>query len=365
MDGFRARTRVVSPLEPEDVSFLRAFLARVGLEPEDDIEAAAFVMDLDEAVAVACLAGEVVKCVGVLPAYEGEGAAARAVAAIRAEAEARGRGRLFLYTRPSAVPFFESMGFRSLASSGFDEELPPPNYSAAPPEGAALLESDPMAFEAWAAGVARILPGGMAAGAVVLNANPFSLGHRSLVERASRLCGGGGLLVLVVAGDRSSFPGAVRERLVRAGTADIPGVFVASGGAYCVSGATFPAYYLRERSRAAELQAALDAELFATRIAPAFGIGTRFVGSEPYCPMTAAYNGALSRILPRRGLSLVELPRAELDGAAISASDVRSAIKVGDLDRACRLVPATTAEWLRSSEAIPIIEKIRAGSCRH
>ncbi len=367
MDGFRARARIISPLGPEDRGYLRTFLARIGLEPEDDIEAAAFVMDGDEPVATASLAGDVVKCVAVLPAYEGEGAAARALSAIRAEAEARGRDRLFLYTRPSGAALFESLGFSLLAMASLDDgPAAPPSSTIVPAEGAALLESDPRAFEAWAAGVARALPGGRAACAVVLNANPFTLGHRSLVERASRLAGqDGGLLVLVVAGDRSSFPGAVRERLVRAGTADLPGVTVASGGAYCVSGATFPAYYLREKSRAAELQAALDAELFASRIAPALGIRTRLVGSEPYCPVTSAYNRALARILPRHGLELVELPRVELDGAAVSASEVRSALKAGDLERACRLVPATTGDWLRSAEAGPVIESIRAGSGRH
>lgn len=373
MDDFRARARIISPLEPEDRSFLRAFLARAGLEPEDDIEATAIVMDGDEAVATASLAGDVVKCVAVLPGYEGEGAAARALSAIRAEAEARGRDRLFLYTKPSGAHLFESLGFRLLATATLDDgpaatafPNPAPSSTIVPAEGAALLESDPRAFEAWAAGVARVLPGGKAAGAVVLNANPFTLGHRSLVERASRLAGEeGGLLVLVVAGDRSSFPGAVRERLVRAGTADLPGVTVASGGAYCVSGATFPAYYLREKSRAAELQAALDAELFASRIAPALGIGARLVGSEPYCPVTAAYNRALARILPHYGIELIELPRVELDGAAVSASEVRSALKAGDLERACRLVPATTGDWLRSAEAEPVIESIRAGSGRH
>jgi [citrate (pro-3S)-lyase] ligase len=176
---------------------------------------------------------------------------------------------------------------------------------------------------------------------------------------------GGTLLVLVVAGDRSSFPAAVREKLVRSGTADLGNVVVASGGSYCVSGATFPAYYLKQKSAAAELQAALDATLFASRIAPAFGIRKRFVGTEPYCQVTSTYNRAMAAILPGYGVELVTIPRKEQKGEAISASRVRAALHDGKLDLAATLVPPTTAAWLRSAEATPILERIRTGSGRH
>ena len=226
-----------------------------------------------------------------------------------------------------------------------------------------LLESDPRAFEAWADAIKASLPGGKADGAAVVNCNPFTLGHRYLLERAAAACKT--LLVLVVAGDRSSFPGSVREALVRAGTADLGNVVVASGGSYCVSGATFPAYYLKEKSEAAELQARLDAELFASRIAPAFGITRRFVGTEPYCQVTAAYNRAMAAALPRHGIELVEIPRAESGGAAISASAVRAALRAGDMRRVAELVPGTTMDWLQSPAAVPILEKIKSGAGRH
>ncbi|MFH2115842.1 MAG: [citrate (pro-3S)-lyase] ligase, partial [Spirochaetota bacterium] len=147
--------------------------------------------------------------------------------------------------------------------------------------------------------------------------------------------------------------------------ADLGNVVVASGGSYCVSGATFPAYYLKHKSDAAEMQAALDATLFATRIAPALGIRLRFVGTEPYCEVTSAYNRAMAAILPGHGLELVTLERLERKGEAISASRVRAALHEGKLDLATTLVPPTTAAWLRSPEAFPILERIRTGSGRH
>lgn len=360
MDEFRIHTRIIDPPGADERAMLADFLAPLGLDLEDDVEVSAVVEDGLVPIATASLAGDVIKCVGVLPEREGEGAAARAVSAVIAEAEARGRRHLFVYTRPRNRSIFQSLGFVMLASTA----------GASPDEGVMLLENDAHAFDRWAEAIRLRLPGARAEGAVVVNCNPFTRGHRYLIERAAAACATGDapgqtLLVLVVAGDRSSFPGAVREQLVRAGTADIGNVVVASGGAYCVSGATFPAYYLKEKSQAADLQAALDAELFASRIALALGIRRRFVGTEPYCQVTAGYNRAMAEVLPRHGLELVELPRVESGGAAISASAVRAALHDGDMERALALVPATTAAWLRSAEAAPVLQKIRTGSGRH
>lgn len=357
MDEFRIHTRIIDPIGEDERAMLAAFLSPLGLDFEDDAELSVMVEDGQKPIATASLAGDVIKCVGVLPDREGEGAAARAVSAVLAEAEARGRRDIFVYTRPRNRAVFESLGFATLAiTAGSGAE-----------EGVMLMENDANAFDRWSKDIKSRLPGGSAVGAVVVNCNPFTLGHRYLIAKSADACAadGGNLLVLVVAGDRSSFPGAVRERLVKAGTADLGNVIVVSGGPYCVSGATFPAYYLKEKSQAADLQAALDAELFASRIAPALGIRRRFVGTEPYCQVTAGYNKAMAEVLPRHGVELVQIPRIESGGAAISASAVRAALRDGDMERALALVPPTTADWLLSAEAAPVLDRIRAGSGRH
>jgi [citrate (pro-3S)-lyase] ligase len=359
---------------------LSRFLWPLGLELEADVELSAVVEDNGSPIATASIAGDVIKCVGVLPGREGEGAAAKAVSTIMAEAQAKGRRHLFVYTRPGNKAIFENLGFYTLAEvkPGSSSGSPAGSPAFSRPEGVTLLENDEHAFEAWAARIRRNLPGGKAEGAIVVNCNPFTLGHRYLIEKAATAvasakpaggtedgAAGGTLLVLVVAGDRSSFPAVVREKLVRSGTADLGNVVVASGGSYCVSGATFPAYYLKQKSVAAELQASLDATLFASRIAPAFGIRRRFVGTEPYCEVTSAYNRAMAAILPGYGVELITIPRKEQQGEAISASRVRAALHDGKLDLAATLVPPTTIAWLRSAEATPILERIRTGSGRH
>jgi [citrate (pro-3S)-lyase] ligase len=358
LDEFRVRARILDPLTTADREKLRGFLAPLGLDFEDDIELSAAVEDNGTLVATASLAGDIIKCVGVLPGREGEGAAARAVSTIIAEAHARKRNRLFIYTKPGNRVIFEDLGFVTLAEV---------DHAADQRDGVTLLENDPHAFDSWVQAIRKRLPSGTADSAVVVNCNPFTLGHRYLIESSAAACAetGGTLLVLVVAGNRSSFPGDVREALVRSGTTDIGNVTVASGDAYCVSGATFPAYYLKKKSGAADLQAELDATLFATRIAPELGIRRRFVGTEPYCAVTSAYNKALAAVLPANGIELVTIKRAERDGVAISASAVRSALRDGDLERAAALVPPSTAAWLRTPEAAAVLERIRTGDGRH
>ena len=220
MDEFRIRTRILDPLGAADRKALEDFLVPLQLDLERDVETAVVVEDDGVPIATACLAGDVIKCVGVRPGREGEGAGARVVSAIMAEAHAKGRRRLFVYTSPGNKAIFENLGFTTLTeiSPGGDRR-----------DGVALLENDTHAFENWAAAIRRNLPEGKAEGAVVVNCNPFTLGHRYLIEKAAALSASsettnGTLLVLVLAGDRSSFPATVREALVRAGTADLGNV---------------------------------------------------------------------------------------------------------------------------------------------
>lgn len=377
MDEYRASVEILHPLHAPDRRRAEEFLIARGLTPERDIELTVLVSYDGKPAATASLAFDVVKEVAVDPSLEGEGLAALAVSRILAEAHSRGRHLLRVYTSPRNVETFRSFGFSLLASSGDD---------------AALLESDGRAFSRWALrtraeiglgedpaalpvpgsgrafraserGGAGALGTGYDLGAVVVNCNPFTLGHRSLIERAASRCAR--LLVFVLQSDKSSFPADVRLRLVRAGTADLPKVSVFPSGPYVISEATFPTYFLKERSRATEIHARLDLTLFAGRICPAFGISARFVGTEPYDPVTALYNDLMAEILPAAGVDLVELPRVTNSGAAISASSVRAAIRSMDWGSLENLVPSTTLEYLRSPEAVPVLERIRSAVSRH
>ncbi len=80
-----------------------------------------------------------------------------------------------------------------------------------------------------------------------MNANPFTLGHRHLVEQAAAQCDA--LHLFVVREDASFFPFSARLEMVRAGVAHLPNVVVHEGSQYIISRATFPAYFLKETGK--------------------------------------------------------------------------------------------------------------------
>ena len=125
-------------------------------------------------------------------------------------------------------------------------------------------------------------------GAVVMNANPFTLGHRYLVEQSAAQCDW--LHVFVVREDVSFFPYADRYPLVKQGVEGIERVTVHEGSAYMVSRATFSAYFFKEKGIVGDCFTAIDLLMFRNYIAPALGITHRFVGTEPFCATTRKYN---------------------------------------------------------------------------
>ncbi len=181
-------------------------------------------------------------------------------------------------------------------------------------------------------------------GAVVVNCNPFTRGHRYLIERAARSCDT--LYVFVLSEDRSFFPAADRMELVREGTRDLANVRVCPTGDYMISQATFPTYFIKDKARAPRMQLALDLAVFAGVFARELAITRRFVGTEPNCAVTASYNAAMHDYLPPRGIEVTELPRIEQNGEPISASRVRALLLAGDYEGLRPLVPDTTYEYL-------------------
>ena len=310
-------------------------------------------------VATGSLVGNVLQGIAVAHEFEGEGLASTVVSALLKRALDERMEHIFLYTKPEEAPRFESLGFVVLAAA----------RSRSTGLAAALLEWGGEGITKWKDGLRSFSKGRPeAAGAVVVNCNPFTLGHRRLIEWASRESPW--LYVLVVQEDRSVFPFETRIRLVREGTRDLDNVSVLPGGPYVISSATFPTYFTRMKageSAITELHALLDLELFRQHIAPPLRVRTRFVGTEPYCPVTSVYNETMKSTLPGGdgGVQVRELPRFALHGEAVSASRVRALLREGRINEVKQLVPAATWDWLHSEEAGPVLEKIRMNEGRH
>ena len=177
-------------------------------------------------------------------------------------------------------------------------------------------------------------------GVVVMNCNPFTLGHRYLIEQAAKQVER--LYVMVVKEDCSLFAYTERKAMVEQGVADIENVSVIDGSDYAISRATFPTYFLKRLDDAADTQMLLDLDLFRRHIAPALGATVRFVGTEPTDQLTRRYNQLMHEALK----DVREINRLEKDGNAVSASRVRKAMEEGDMNTIRQLVPPTTLPYI-------------------
>lgn len=185
------------------------------------------------------------------------------------------------------------------------------------------------------------------AGAIVMNCNPFTKGHRQLIEQAAREVDR--LYILVVEEDRSVFPFAERFEMVKAGTADLDHVVVAPSGRFVISSLTFPEYFMKDYVKEKDFDVSGDVRTFCERIAPPLGITMRFAGAEPFDPVTANYNRSMAELLPQYGIQFREIPRfATDDGRTISATDVRRFLAAGDFAALSVFVPETTLTILKA-----------------
>ena len=182
-------------------------------------------------------------------------------------------------------------------------------------------------------------------GALVMNCNPFTLGHLHLVEYAAARVTK--LYIFVVEEDKSEFPFADRIELVKQGVKDFSNVEVLPSGKFIISQQTFSGYFNKASLQDVQVDSSQDVEIFATEIAPTLGITIRFAGEEPKDNVTRQYNETMKELLPRHGVEFCEIPRKNFGDEPISASSVRAALKAGDFDKIKNLVPETTLLYLR------------------
>lgn len=333
------------PTIPRQRRQIEMFLQTNGLR-YDDVDYYAAIVDesSDEMIAGGGLKGSVIKCVAVADGHKGEAVANVIVSHLIAKANAEGCQCVKLYTKPDNRQLFESLSFRLIAES--------PN-AILMETGVGGIEkySEELRVKSEELGVKSeelkndesvVLNARKPIGVIVMNANPFTLGHRFLVEQSSELVER--LYVVVVREDCSMFSYNERKAMVSQGVRDIGNVVVVDGSDYAVSVATFPTYFLKQLSDATDTQIILDLDLYRRRIAPALGATIRFFGSEPTDPLTRRYNELMHQQLGEEHVH--EIQRKQQEGSAISASRVRKAMMEGCLWDAIQLVPPTTIPYI-------------------
>lgn len=177
-------------------------------------------------------------------------------------------------------------------------------------------------------------------GSIVMNCNPFTYGHRFLIEQALKEVDF--LIIFVVEEDLSVFSFAERFAMIRGGGKDLNNVMVVPSGPFILSQMSFPEYFIKETSEDIVEHTKQDITTFAEKIAPQLGIRYRFVGEEPEDSVTNQYNLAMKTILPQYGIELIEIPRKTVNGKYISASLVRQYMEENDRDKLVELLPETT-----------------------
>lgn len=340
------------PTIPRQRRQIEMFLQTNGLR-YDDVDYYAAIVDesSDEMIAGGGLKGSVIKCVAVADGHKGEAVANVIVSHLIAKANAEGCQCVKLYTKPDNRQLFESLSFRLIAESPnailmetgvggiekYSEELRVKSEELGVKSEELRVKSEELKNDESVVSNAR-----KPIGVIVMNANPFTLGHRFLVEQSSELVER--LYVVVVREDCSMFSYNERKAMVSQGVRDIGNVVVVDGSDYAVSAATFPTYFLKQLSDATDTQIILDLDLYRRRIAPALGATIRFFGSEPTDPLTRRYNELMHQQLGEEHVH--EIQRKQQEGSAISASRVRKAMMEGCLWDAIQLVPPTTIPYI-------------------
>ena len=330
----------VELVHPSDQHKVLALLEQSGLVYEDGADATYGIYECGELVATGSRAGNILKMLAIAPEHQGGAVLGELVTELVMSGQRAGHESLFVYTKPEYVLSFQALNFTLLASQ----------------QKVALLEYG-KGLARWLESKNDLIRPGLN-GAVVVNCNPFTNGHRYLIESAARQVGH--LYVFVVKEDRSIFPFDVRYRLVREGVRDLRNVILLDTSRYIVSGATFPTYFLKKDDPVARIQMELDVTLFASKIAPHFGITRRFVGTEPNCPLTGGYNAAMQTILPAHGIALQIVERKQAQTGVISASKVRELVGLNDFASLSEYVPPTTLAYLQSDEAAEIRERLQS-----
>lgn len=354
--------QTLNPTTPRQRQRIEAFLKRNGLRFDDMHYYAAVTDDDGEMIAGGGLKGNVIKCVAVDDAHKGEAIANTLISHLIAHANEEGHSNVMLFTKPKNRQLFESLSFRLLAEApeavlmetgigGINNMVE--QLKKIKEEGEVCKENNQECKKEEKTNLNITTPQHLnpstpqplttttpLRGVVVMNCNPFTLGHRYLIEQAAKQVER--LFVMVVREDCSLFAYAERKAMVEQGVAHLENVTVIDGSEYAISQATFPTYFLKRLDDAADTQMLLDLDLFRRHIAPALGATVRFVGTEPTDRLTRRYNQLMHEVLA----DVREIVRLEKEGNAVSASRVRKAMEQGDMNTIRQLVPPTTLPYI-------------------
>ena len=290
----------------------------------------------DQLVATGSYYQNILKNLVVCKDFQSENLLTKVVQHLMSRLAEEGKYHYFVYTKPENQTIFCSLGFQTIVETSeiVFMEQGFPNFK----DYLLMLEK-------------KKKPG--SGSGIVMNANPFTIGHEYLVETASKQSEQ--VYVFVLSEDRSEFSFDERFEMVKQGVKHLANVTVLPTNDYLVSSATFPSYFLKDRAieNVADKQAAIDAQIFKERIAPVLDIRTRFVGEEPYSKVTEIYNQSMEKVF-KDVLDLIVIPRVGVDGDIITGTKTRMAIKMHDDKQLVNYLPLVIYNYLKKQKIIEV-----------
>ena len=306
------------------------FLNESGLKLDDtDYFAGVFRMEDDRILACGGLKKNIIKCIAVSDELKGTGLSNSLISHLISAAREQNTSTVRVFTKPENKEIFTSLGFSVLASA----------------PKAILLENNTNNLTNYCKYLESHKKEGLN-GCIVMNCNPFTKGHRYLIEQACKQVDN--LYVIPVKEDVSIFSYSERKAMIEQGVKDLKNVTVLDGSDYSISELTFPTYFLKNLTDAADTHIILDLDVFVKFIAPALNVKCRFVGSEPKDALTARYNELMKQTLQLKGINVTEIKRLEAKNGVISASQLRAYVKENSLTKAAESAFASTLPYLVS-----------------
>lgn len=328
---------------------LKDFLKKFQLNLDETLDYSLVIRNEGEIVATASKSKNIIKCFAIDESMRGEGLTNSLVTNLINKSFDEGIFHSFVFTKPLNEDIFKGTGFKVISKT----------------DKVSLLEIGINSIDKTINNMKKKLSwkDDTNNGLLIMNCNPFTLGHQYLIEYAANRMDN--LLVLIVQEDKSSFPFSDRIHLVKEGTKHLSNVTVLPSSEYVISSATFPNYFLRKEDDSLKEYMKLDTKITAEYFCKKLNISTRFIGEEPYCNVTKKYNDTMMETFSNFNLKVNVIPRKKIDDSAISASMVRDLLKDENWEEIKKIVPVTTLNFLQSEKGKEIIEKIKTSNSMH
>ena len=327
-----------SKYETNEVS---KFLERFSLKYED-VDYTVVIRENEEIIATCSKKENILKCFAINENYQGLGLSNNLISKVTEKLFLEGRYHSFIFTKPENQYLFEGLAYKNIFTT----------------DKVSLLESGNKNINSSLDKLKKEynIDNNKEYTALVMNCNPFTLGHRYIVETAAKE--NENVIIFVVEEDKSVFSFKTRFKLIKEGTKDLKNVVVIPAGEYIISSATFPNYFLKKNDDALKEYTKIDCNIFGKYFVPTFNIVKRYVGTEPHCEVTNIYNETIQEVLPKYNVEVKLINRKEIESDAISASRVRNLLKEGNFDGVKNLVPKTTLDFLLSEEGEKVISRL-------